>query len=197
MPIMGVEGVVFDEAGRVLLTQRRDLPFWCLPGGRGDPGETPREAVVREVAEETGLAVEMERLVGVYCMPRWRGGGAVIFLFRCRRQGGALQITRETIDVGYFSPDALPADLMFGHDQRIADAIADAETVFLRTWSASWPLCVDEHPVIARRLAQLDLPHEGLLTTALLQQIRERQFDDPPIPDSDQVATTNGLFTKQ
>ncbi len=82
MPIVGVEGVVFDEAGRMLLTQRRDLPFWCLPGGRVDPGETPMEAVVREVAEETGLAVEMERLVGVYCMPRWRGSRSPIMATR-------------------------------------------------------------------------------------------------------------------
>ena len=191
MPIVGVEGAVFDETGRVLLTQRRDLSFWCLPGGRVDPGETPMEAVVREVAEETGLCVEMERLVGVYCMPRWRGGGAVIFLFRCWRRGGALQTTRETIDVGYFLPDAPPGDLMFGHEQHITDAAADVETVFMRTSSISWPQRIDEHPVIARRLAQLNLPHEGLLTTALLQQIRERQFDDPP---ATQVATTNGLF---
>lgn len=181
MPIVGVEGVVFDDAGHVLLTQRRDLPFWCLPGGRVDPGETPMEAVVREVAEETGLFVEMERLIGVYCMPRWRGGGAIIFLFRCRQQGGALQTTRETIGVDYFPPDALPADMMFDHEQHIADAVADAETVFLRTSSITWPQRVDDHPVIARRLAQLNLSHEGLLTTALLQQIRERQFDDPPL----------------
>jgi 8-oxo-dGTP pyrophosphatase MutT (NUDIX family) len=45
MPLVGVEGVVFDDAGRALLTQRRDIPFWCLPGGRAGPGETPMEAV--------------------------------------------------------------------------------------------------------------------------------------------------------
>ncbi len=181
MPILGVEGIVFDEAGRVLLTQRRDLPFWCLPGGRVDPGETPMEAVVREVAEETGLEVEVERLVGVYCMPRWRAGGATVLLFLCRRQGGALQLTNETIDVGYFALDALPADLMpmLKHKQRIDDAVANVEKVFLRTLLISWPLRVDEHSVIARRLAELDLPHDGFLTTELLQQIRERQFDDP------------------
>ena len=180
MPILGVEGIVFDEAGRVLLTQRRDLPFWCLPGGQLEAGETPMEAVVREVAEETGLEVEVERLVGVYCMPRWQAGGATILLFRCSRQGGALQLTSETIDVGYFAPDAFPVDLTSMHRQRINDAVANVEKAFLRTLLISWPQRVDEHSVIARRLAELDLPHDGFLTTELLRQVRERQFDAPP-----------------
>ncbi len=58
-PIVGVGAVVFD-AGCVLLVRRAKAPLageWSLPGGAVELGETLEEAVVREVAEETGLRV--------------------------------------------------------------------------------------------------------------------------------------------
>lgn len=60
-------GVVFDAAGRLLLIQRARPPSvgaWAVPGGRCRPGETPEAACVREVAEETGLAVRVVRWLG-------------------------------------------------------------------------------------------------------------------------------------
>ena len=62
-----VGAVVHDHAGRLLLVRRMNDPGagrWSLPGGRVEPGESDREAVVREVAEETGLLVLAGRLVG-------------------------------------------------------------------------------------------------------------------------------------
>jgi ADP-ribose pyrophosphatase YjhB (NUDIX family) len=57
---LGVNVAVIED-GRVLLTQREDFPVWCLPGGGVDPGESLAQAAVREVREETGLEVELER----------------------------------------------------------------------------------------------------------------------------------------
>lgn len=48
-------GVVFARDGRVLLLRRADESIWCLPKGHVDPGETDKEAALREIAEETGL----------------------------------------------------------------------------------------------------------------------------------------------
>lgn len=48
--------IILDQDGRVLLHRHKVLGTWMQPGGHLDPGETPHEAVVREVAEETGLA---------------------------------------------------------------------------------------------------------------------------------------------
>ncbi|MBE0699228.1 MAG: NUDIX domain-containing protein, partial [Anaerolineaceae bacterium] len=61
--------IIFDAEGRVLLCHRRDMDAWNLPGGGLENGELPTECVIREVTEETGLEVAIERLVGVYGKP--------------------------------------------------------------------------------------------------------------------------------
>jgi 8-oxo-dGTP diphosphatase len=64
--IGGVSGLVVRD-GKVLLIRRGKQPFldhWSLPGGGVEPGETLREAVKREVREETGLEVEVGRVAG-------------------------------------------------------------------------------------------------------------------------------------
>jgi 8-oxo-dGTP diphosphatase len=63
---VSIAGVVVDEAGRVLVVQRRDNGRWEPPGGILERDETFEEGVVREVAEETGITVGVERLTGVY-----------------------------------------------------------------------------------------------------------------------------------
>lgn len=62
-----VGGVIRDGGGRVLLIRRRHEPgkgLWSLPGGRIEEGETDAEALIREIAEETGLVVTPGRLIG-------------------------------------------------------------------------------------------------------------------------------------
>ncbi len=61
---IGAFGILLDADGRVLLCHRRDVDLWNLPGGGLVPGEAPWDGVVREVAEETGLEVIVERLAG-------------------------------------------------------------------------------------------------------------------------------------
>jgi 8-oxo-dGTP diphosphatase len=65
-PLVGVGAVVVDSGGRVLLVQRGTEPAkgqWSIPGGLIDVGESLREAVIREVQEETGLGVEPMELI--------------------------------------------------------------------------------------------------------------------------------------
>jgi ADP-ribose pyrophosphatase YjhB (NUDIX family) len=62
-----VGAIVHDRGHRLLLIRRAHEPgrgLWSLPGGRVEPGETEHEAVVREIAEETGLTVRVLRLAG-------------------------------------------------------------------------------------------------------------------------------------
>jgi 8-oxo-dGTP diphosphatase len=72
-----VGAVVLDDAGRLLLIRRGHAPsagLWSVPGGRVEPGETLPEAVVREVREETGLAVRPGPVAGRLTIP---GDGVV------------------------------------------------------------------------------------------------------------------------
>ena len=67
---VGASALIFDEArDRILMTQRSDNSRWCLPGGGMDPGESASETCIREVMEETGLQVQVTRLIGVYTTP--------------------------------------------------------------------------------------------------------------------------------
>ncbi len=61
--------VVVDSDGRVLLQRRTDNGMWVLPGGGMEIGESIADCARREVAEETGLAVELLGIVGIYSDP--------------------------------------------------------------------------------------------------------------------------------
>jgi ADP-ribose pyrophosphatase YjhB (NUDIX family) len=62
---VGVCATIRDAAGRALLIHRTDCDWWGQPGGGMESGETPWDGVMREVREETGFEVAVERLVGV------------------------------------------------------------------------------------------------------------------------------------
>lgn len=119
---LAVNIAVTDSDRRVLLTRREDFEVWCLPGGAVDNGESLAQAAVREVAEETGLVVHLTRLVGLYSRPKL-GGYHTLALFAALPVGGTLRPDpREVIDLGWFSADELPEDLLWGQRERIADA---------------------------------------------------------------------------
>ncbi|MCY0908566.1 MAG: NUDIX domain-containing protein, partial [Sulfobacillus thermotolerans] len=64
-PKVGVDGAVFKQR-ELLLIRRRDSHQWALPGGAVEIGETPSEAVIREVVEETGIVMQADYVVGVF-----------------------------------------------------------------------------------------------------------------------------------
>jgi 8-oxo-dGTP diphosphatase len=81
-----VGAIVLDGAGRLLLVRRGREPsrgLWSLPGGRVEPGESGPEAVRREVLEETGLQVLVDRPVGSVRIPAGEGVVYAITDYRC------------------------------------------------------------------------------------------------------------------
>jgi 8-oxo-dGTP diphosphatase len=125
---IGVYAVIFDR-GRVLLAHRRDIDWWNLPGGGREPDETVEEAMRREVREETGLDVLVERLIGVYSKPQKQ---EVVLTFRCSVVGGMLSATEESRECRFFSPDALPLNTLPKHRQRVEDALLDLPHAVIR-----------------------------------------------------------------
>jgi 8-oxo-dGTP pyrophosphatase MutT (NUDIX family) len=113
--VPSVTGALFDAARRLCMVEHADRGIWVLPGGAIDPGETPADALVREVWEETGLHVEPLALRGVFSGPdflvRYRNGDEVIYVmsvFECRATGGTLRPDgQETVDVRYFAESEL------------------------------------------------------------------------------------------
>jgi ADP-ribose pyrophosphatase YjhB (NUDIX family) len=67
--IPAVSAIVPDGDGRILLIRRTDNNYWSIPGGGLEPGESVRQATVREVKEETGIDCEVIGLVGIYSDP--------------------------------------------------------------------------------------------------------------------------------
>jgi 8-oxo-dGTP diphosphatase len=109
----GVGAVVRDDQGRVLLLKRADDGRWSLPAGMVEPEEQPADAVLREIVEETGVLAEVQSLAGVSKQPvRYPNGDHCEYMvvwFRCRAVGGAPRPDGdESVEVGWFDPDALP-----------------------------------------------------------------------------------------
>lgn len=115
---IGVFGIIKDQQNRVLLVLRTDKDWWNLPGGGLESGETPWEGVVREVKEETGLNVKVERLIGVYSKPLRND---LVFSFACQVLSGELTLNDEAADLRYFSLNELPENLYYNHRERIKD----------------------------------------------------------------------------
>lgn len=112
-PKIDVRGVVLRE-GRILLVRERSDGGWTLPGGWADVGDSPTEAVTREVREETGYTVRVTRLLALYDRDAPRHGHppyayhAYKAFFLCELTGGEAALSVETDGVDFFAPDDLP-----------------------------------------------------------------------------------------
>jgi 8-oxo-dGTP diphosphatase len=132
---IGAFGIIFDEKGRVLLCHREDMDVWNLPGGRVDGGEMPTDALIREVLEESGLDVEIGRLVGVYGKIN---KDELDFCFICHAIGGELSITDGAGESKYFEVNNLPINTNPKHVERINDSvIPNEQPVFYRQTAPS------------------------------------------------------------
>jgi 8-oxo-dGTP diphosphatase len=115
-PFLGV-GAVIVKYGRVLLIRRGQAPLlgeWSLPGGVLECGETLREAVAREVREETGLIVETGEMLGVFERVVRDDDGRVryhyvLIEFLCRVVSGELVAGSDAADVRWFGRAELGA----------------------------------------------------------------------------------------
>ena len=114
-PKLDVRGVAFDGDG-ILLVRDRAEGWWTIPGGWADVGESPGDAVSREVLEESGYNTRAVKLLAMYDRNRheyephqWHVWNAI---FLCELNGaGAGELGYETDQVGFFEREALPEPL--------------------------------------------------------------------------------------
>jgi|GEM_PF-130844 len=118
-------GVLVGHEGRLLLVKRAKEPYlgyWDIPGGFLEIDELPGEAAVREVAEETGLEVELTELLGFYLGDYSYGDTVARSLnvyFLGRVLGGDEHPGDEVTDLSWFAPDELPKAIAFEHAQEV------------------------------------------------------------------------------
>jgi 8-oxo-dGTP diphosphatase len=122
--------VIRDDAGRLLLIRRRNEPgagLWSLPGGRIEAGETDEQALIREILEETGLAVAAGALLGTVERPGLNGAIIDIRDYLAVVTGGSLQAGDDAADARWAAP---------GEIDRMDEAglLTGGLTEVLRSW---------------------------------------------------------------
>jgi ADP-ribose pyrophosphatase YjhB (NUDIX family) len=98
--------VIFNGNREILLVKSTYQRFhpWGLPGGSLEYGESPEDAALREVREETGLHIEVEKLLLV---KTWKPDRVGLY-YLCRITGGEFQPSDEVSEMGYFTTENLP-----------------------------------------------------------------------------------------
>ena len=138
---VGCSAGIFDPSKQmILLIRRADNGRWGVPGGYMEAGESVTEGCAREVLEETGLHVQVKRLIGVYTSPhilveypdgnRWQ---FVALYFAAEPIGGDIKAGDDATEAGYFShAETENMDIGSFDRQLIADAFATQEAAFIR-----------------------------------------------------------------
>lgn len=135
MPTSGVQVVILNEdRSQVLLIKREDFRVWTIPGGRAEPGETLEETGCREVLEETGYVVAIERFVGEYWRPQLAKGGSLNYCYVGRIIGGdSSHHDEEALAVQWFDLNALPQPIVPFVREILEDARSNFQEPVKRT----------------------------------------------------------------
>ncbi|MCP4325771.1 MAG: NUDIX domain-containing protein [Alteromonadales bacterium] len=115
--IPSVAAVIFNDNNEIILQEKSNEP-WSLPAGMIDPGESPRDAIIREVREETGLMVKPTKVLGVfggkefsYTYPNGHQVEYTIILMLCEKvseETSSEPLDSETVSLKYYSKESMP-----------------------------------------------------------------------------------------
>ena len=131
-PLLAADAIIelTDRPGRpiVLIERLNPPPGWAIPGGFVDVGERVEVAAVREAREETGLAVTLRALLGIYSDPKRDPRGHTVTAVYVAEATGAPEAMDDARAVRVFDLADLPPELAFDHATVLAD---------YRAWRAS------------------------------------------------------------
>ena len=129
-PVVGVGAVITNDSGEVVLI-RRGLPpragQWSIPGGKLEWGERVTDAVLREIREETGLIVTIERLIDVVdLITRDNGGDVLVHYvlidFKAAHAGGELTAGSDAAEARWVHPSSLHQYELWAETRRVIEA---------------------------------------------------------------------------
>ncbi len=127
-PSPTVDALIHDPDRGIVLVRRKNPPLgWALPGGFVDYGESVENAAIREAREETGLNVELERLLGVYSDPARdpRQHTISTVFVAVARDPEAVTGGDDAAEAVFFPLGALPENIVFDHHKIIDDFITE------------------------------------------------------------------------
>lgn len=123
-PAVTTFAFVRDGEGRYLVLRRAKEPFagaWDLPGGFVEAGETPAQAIRRELREETGLEIEIERVLGAFTGQYGDEGRWTVDIgYEARLTGGDFRLDAEKSAAAWLALDALPRLAFTGEREGLA-----------------------------------------------------------------------------
>jgi 8-oxo-dGTP diphosphatase len=127
-PVPTVDAIIEVAGGIVLIKRRFPPPGWAVPGGFVEYGETVEAAAVREAREETGLAVTLTELFGVYSDPRRDPRHHTIAVVFIATATGMPVGGDDAAEARVFTATSLPAPLAFDHALILEDYFAYKRT---------------------------------------------------------------------
>ena len=149
--LIGVSALILNEKNEVLLTKRHDLQIWVFPGGGINVAreESPEQAIKREVKEETGIKIKINRLAAVYLTDHPLRRGLNLF-FLARKIAGKLKEQKgEVLEARWIKKENLDKFLSPRHYQRFLDAVSGKE-IILRV-DRRFPLPLSKLPLFLWR----------------------------------------------
>ncbi|MDO8754101.1 MAG: NUDIX domain-containing protein [Anaerolineales bacterium] len=123
----GVAAIIFDEQGRVLLFKHTYRKFeWGLPAGGLEYHEQPINAIVREFFEETGIKIQVERLLTATSA---REDSQISMIYLCKVIDGEFKESHEISEMKYFSVNELPDRMLFAEKELIKWVLKDIKEI--------------------------------------------------------------------
>ncbi len=119
--------VAKDRKNRILIARRNLKPCinkWALPGGFIELGETPEEACLRELQEETGLKGKIERLIGVYSQKSRYYGSLLVIGYEVNVSSNILSLNNELREGKFFTKETLPSIPFLSQREMIKDFLS-------------------------------------------------------------------------
>ncbi|MFB9277634.1 NUDIX domain-containing protein [Cohnella cellulosilytica] len=138
--VAAASAVVTNDKNQILLHKRRDNNSWSLLGGAMECGENIGATIIREVKEESGLDVRIEKLIGVYSDPNHvieYSDGEIrqqfSICFHCIVESGGITVSKESFEVQFFDKEELSSLLMHPAQRiRLDDFFLDSTKSVIR-----------------------------------------------------------------